>query len=925
MSEKTWIQHSGTPQNFDFDPNGSGRYRQGSGENPHQHGFNFLYEVSKLRKEGLNNTQIAKAMGYSTTEWRAKLSVEKDKLLMDQHSKALKLRDKGWSNVAIGKELGISEGKVRGLLKYSENYDHTVLSNTVDILKKSVDKKTYIDVGEGVERDLGISRTKMDAALQQLKDEGYTVRPIQIPQINSPTGQKTTMLCLAPPGTTGAELYSHMGDIKLITEYHSNDQGLTFGNIKYPVSLDSSRIFINYADSDGNQPKDGVIELRPGVGDISLGQSKYAQVRIMVDDRAYMKGMAMYADDIPDGYDIRLNTNKKEGASFEQVFKPCKTEDGKDAFESPNSPIDKDNPFGATIKAGGQPLYSDKAGNQHQTVINKVNEEGDWGGWDKSLASQFLSKQDTSLAAKQLNISYLQKKEEFDEIMSVTNPIVKKELLTSFADDCDTSAVELKAAAMPRQATQVILPLTNIKETDIFAPNFKDGEKVCLVRYPHSGPTEIAELRVNNKSSEGINLIGKNAKDCVGIHPKVAEKLSGADFDGDSVIVIPQKGKTINVKDQLEGMKGFDPKRAYPGYPGMKPMTEYQKGLEMGKTANLITDMMLIGCSDEELTRAIKHSMVVIDAYKHKLNWKQSEKDNRIDDLKKKYQAHDYDDRYGGAGTLISRAKSPVHVNQKRLYSKIDPVTGEKITEETGKHWVKKKTLKDGTVKEEVVYNKTKSTKMAEAKDAWDLVSDKNAPHAMEVIYANYANQMKRMGNQARLESLNCKADPKKRSAAIAYSKEVADLEKKLNRSLSNAPHERQAQALANTVLKAKKEANPYMTDSEKKKIGQNALNSARAQLIPGGKRYSIEITPKEWEAIQANAISGDMLKKIIKYSDLDTLKSYATPKNQRGIPSSKIASAKAMLSSGYYTQADVAEKLGVSVTTLMRYVNSES
>ena len=921
MSTKVYLSHSGTPQNFDYDPHGSGRYRQGSGENPHQHGFDFLNEVAELRKQGLNNTQIARAMGYSSTEWRAKLTVERNKRNMARYNKAVRLKDAGWSNVAIGKELGVSEGKVRDLLKYPESYDHTVLSNTVDILKKAVETKTYVDVGEGVELDLGISRTKLQAALRQMKEDGYTVHPIQIPQINSPSGRKTTMLCLAPPGTTGAELYSHMGDIKLITEYHSNDQGLTYGNMKYPVSINSNRIFVNYADSDGNQPKDGIIELRPGVSDISLGNSKYAQVRIMVDDRAYMKGMAMYADDIPEGYDIRLNTNKKEGSSFEKVFKPLKTEDGKDTFESPDSPVDKDNPFGATIKAGGQPVYFDKVGNQHQSAINKLNEEGDWGEWDKSLASQFLSKQDTSLATKQLNISYLQKKDEFDEIMSVTNPLVKKELLNSFADDCDTAAVELKAAAMPRQATQVILPLTKIKETDIFAPNFKDGEKVCLVRYPHSGPTEIAELRVNNKDPEGIKIIGKNAKDCVGIHPKVAEKLSGADFDGDTVIVIPQKGKTINVKDQLEGMKGFDPKRAYPGYPGMKPMTEYQKGLEMGKTANLITDMMLIGCSDEELTRAIKHSMVVIDAYKHKLNWKQSEKDNDIQGLRKKYQAHDYDERYGGAGTLISRAKSPVHVKQRRLYSKIDPETGAKITEETGKHWVKTTERKDGSVKEEVIFNKTKSTKMAEATDAWDLVSDKKAPHPMEVIYANYANQMKKMGNQARLESLGIKGEAKKKSSAVAYAHEVESLERQLKKAKSNAPHERQAQALANTVLKAKRVSNPDMTKAEKKKVGQQALNAARAQLIPGGKRYQIQITPKEWEAIQAHAISNEMLKDIIKYSDIDQLKSYATPKQKKGLSSSKIATAKAMLASGYYTQADIADKLGVSPTTLMRYV----
>ena len=133
----------------------------------------------------------------------------------------------------------------------------------------------------------------------------------------------------------------------------------------------------------------------------------------------------------------------------------------------PNSPIDKKNPFGATIKAGGQVYYTDKDGNKKLSVINKVNEEGDWGNWDKTLASQFLSKQSFDLAKKQLNITYLNKQAEFNDIMSISNSEIRKKMLYSFADDCDASAVDLKAAAMPRQATQVLLPLSSMKENEI--------------------------------------------------------------------------------------------------------------------------------------------------------------------------------------------------------------------------------------------------------------------------------------------------------------------------------------------------------------------------------------------------------------------------------------------------------------------------
>lgn len=905
------LYHTGTPHEGSI-PH-SGRYEWGSGENPHQHGFDFLVEVERLRKTGLSNTEIARAMGYSTGEWRAKLTNQKAEKYAYDAGRVLKMKEKGYSNTYIAKELNISEGTVRNMLKNPEKMKDQILDSTADILRKSVAEKTYIDVGEGVERELGIPRTKMDAALQKLKDEGYEVKNIQVAQINSTTGQKTTVMVLAPEGTTGRELYQNMDKIKLINEYHSDDLGLTYGNLKKPVSVDSSRIQISYADEKGFQPKDGVIELRPGVEDISLGNSKYAQVRIAVDDKYYLKGMAIYSNDLPPGVDIRFNSSKQEGTPINKVLKEMKTVDGEKG-----SPVDWDNPFGATIKAGGQREYIDKDGNKKLSAINKVNEEGDWGEWDRTLASQFLSKQDKSLVQKQLNLTYLNKKDEFDELNNLTNPTVKQRLLYSFADDCDAAAVELKAAAMPRQATQVLLPLNSIKENEIYAPNFKDGEHVCLVRYPHSGPSEIPDLVVNNKNKEAISIFGKNPKDCVVINPKVASKLSGADFDGDSVVVIPNKGgKTINTAPTLKALENFDPKIDYAGYPGMKVMKESRKGTEMGMVANLITDMTLQGCTQDELARAIKHSMVVIDAPKHGLDYKRSEQENGIKQLREKYQGS----AKGGASTIISRAKGQDYVPERRLYTKVDKETGEKIFDPTGNTYIKTWTLKDGTVRTKEVERKTKSTKMMETDDAFSLVMDPTNP--IERSYATYANQMKALANQARLSAVNIKAEPYSKAAAATYSKEVESLEKKLNISLSNAPHERQAQMAANVILKAKKEANPNMTDAEKRKKGQQALNSVRAELIPDGKRKRVDISEKEWEAINANAISSTKLKSILNNTDLDIIRSYATPKQSRGLSDAKLARAKAMLATGYYTQAEVAEQFGISPTTLMKYVNS--
>ena len=913
MSEEK-LYHTGTPHEGST-PH-SGRYEWGSGKDPYQHRFDLLYEVQKMKASGLykNETEIARALGYSSGELRAiKSNLGAEKYAADA-ARAAMYKEKGWSNVRIGEKLGVSDKTVQKML--DNPVKNEILESTANVLRKCVEEKQWVDVGEGVERSLGIPRTKLDAALQKLKSEGYEIKNLQVQQINAPVGQKTSLLVLAPPGTETKDIYKDLDKVSLIKEYHSDDLGLSYNSIQPPVPLDSKRVEINYADSNGYQPKDGIIELRPGVADLSLGGSNYAQVRINVDDKYYMKGMALYSNDLPKGVDVRFNTNKSEGTPIGDVLKPLnRTEYLDNGKPDPNSPIDKSNPFGATIKAGGQTWYTDKDGKKKLSVVNKVNEEGDWGLWDKTLASQFLSKQSHDLARKQLNITYLNKQDEFNDIMSISNSEIRKKLLYSFADDCDASAVDLKAAAMPRQATQVLLPLQSMKENEIFAPNFKNGEHVCLVRYPHSGPSEIPDLIVNNKHKEAISIFGKTPKDCVVINPKVAQKLSGADFDGDTVVVIPNKKGIIRTSPTLKGLENFDPHIAYKGYEGMQVMKESRKGSEMGKIANLITDMTVIGCTDEELARAIRHSMVVIDAPKHKLDYKRSEKENRIQELKQKYQGG------GGAATIISRSKSPEHVPQRRLYVKIDPETGEKIYSPTNESYTKTWVLKDGTVRTKEVVRTTKSTKMAEAKDAMSLASDPNNPYTMEIYYGTYANKMKEMGNKARLEANKIKSYTVSKSAKETYAKEIEDINIKTNKALSNAPYERQAQMAANVILKQKKMANPAMTDSEKKKIGQMELNNARARLIPGGKKERIVLTERELEAINTNAIPASQLKVILNNADQDKLKEMVMPKKDRGLSDAKIASAKAKLASGYYTQAEVAEELGISPTTLRKYL----
>lgn len=858
----------------------SGRYPWGSGENPYQRYDSFLGYVDELRSQGLSEVEIARGLGMTTSELRSRKSIAKAEKRAADAAEAWRLKEKGYSNVAIGERMGINESSVRNLLKPSLQERNNVTKATADMLKNSVAEKDYIDVGVGIENHLGISRTKLKTAIAQLEDEGYTVHYVPVEQLG--TGKKTTIMVLAKPGTTYSEVYRNRDQIKLITDY-TEDGGRSYLGLEPIRNINGKRVLIRYAE-DGGTEKDGVIELRRGVDDISLGDSKYAQVRIGVNGTHYLKGMAMYGEDFPDGVDIIFNTNKKKGTPPDEVMKSMKD--------------DPDNPFGATVR---QRHYIDADGKRQLSALNIVNEEGDWGKWSKTLSSQMLSKQSPSLAKKQLDLAYDLKKEQYDEIMSLTNPAVKKKLLDSFADDCDSSSVHLKAAALPRQSSHVILPFPDMKENEIYAPNYRNGEKVVLIRYPHGGKFEIPELTVNNKQPTANRLI-KNAKDAVGINSKVAERLSGADFDGDTVLVIPNNKGSIKTSSPLKGLKDFDPKEAYPAYEGMPRISSRTKQMKMGDVSNLITDMTIKGATPDELARAVRHSMVVIDSEKHNLNYKQSYIDNGIADLKKKYQGSER----AGASTLISRASSPTRVSTRK--ESIDPKTGKKVYTYTNETYVDSK---GRTVRRTV-----KSTKMAEAEDARSLSSGTR----MEEIYASHANKLKGLANQARKASANTQYTPYSPSAKKTYEKEVKSLNAKLNLALQNKPLERQAQLLANKVVSAKRQANPDMTAEEVKKIKAQALNEARNRT--GAKKQNIVITKDEWNAIQSGAISTNKLTQILDNADLDTVKKLATPKtNKTGLSNAKLVQAKAMLSRGY-TQAEVADALGISTSTLSKALN---
>lgn len=900
---------------------GSGRYPWGSGDNPKQRTDTFLSRYNEYAGQGLTEKEIAEKMGTTTTKLRVQLSYAKSQKRMQMVDQAKSLRKEGKSLNEIAEIMGFdNDSSVRSLLNENAETRMRQSTATADKLRELVQDKGFLEVGLGVEQELGVSRTKLDQALYTLELEGYNIYNRRIPQATNPA-QKTTLKVLTPPGTKYSEIYD-ASKIHSVGDYAiSYDDGETFHKpFEFPSSMDSKRLMINYAE-DGGLQKDGVIELRRGVKDLDLGDSKYAQVRILVDGTHYLKGMAVYADDLPDGVDVRFNTNKTKDVPMMDVLKKVKRDkDGN---------VDRDNPFGSLIKEkGGQSYYLDDKGKEHLSLINKRAEEGDWGEWADKLPSQFLAKQPIALINRQLKIAIEDKQAEFDDIRSLTNPTVKRKLLEDFADGCDKNAVTLQAAALPRQKYQVILPLNSISENEIYAPNFNDGETVALVRYPHGGLFEIPILKVNTKNTEGKRVIGTNPKDAVGINSKVAERLSGADFDGDTVMVIPfGKGYKIASQPELKGLKGFDPKVEYKipaGDTKTKRMTDANTQKQMGVISNLIMDMTLAGAKPEELARAVRHSMVVIDAKKHDLDYKRSESDNGIAELKRIYQGQ-YDENgqyHEGSATLITRAKSQQSVPKRQGSGVIDPETGKKTykTADDLYYETSRVDKKTGEVITKQKMRTQQSTKMAETDDAYTLVSYRRTK--AELAYAEYANKLKSLANEARKEMKATGTLKYSPEAKKAYEPEVTRLQSALALANSNKPRERQAQVLANARIKEKIEADPDLANDKKmlKKVSQQAIVAARQQV--GAKRHPITISDKEWEAIQAGAISDNVLSQILDSADIDNLRQRATPRANNELSNGKIALIKARAASGY-TNAQIAESLGISASTVSKYLNA--
>ena len=1035
-----YISHYGVAHDANPPTVGSGRYEFGSGERPHQHDWDLYSRIKKLKAEGLTDSQIARELGYFKTNNKgdtvvdyktgeaipdvAKLKAMKqaatNQVKIDTYERIATMfatvnpaTGKLYTNAEIARELGIPDSTVRSAKTSAEKGNNNKTFESVGVLKEAIadciEGGYILDVGAGTELSLDISKDRLQTVLALLKEEGYGVYNLSIKQLTSSNGQRTTITVLCPPGMTYEEAVANKLNTRSL-ETLGTDFDKTMNDIATnldPVRVDINRVGVVFAEEGGTE-RDGMIQLRavrdengnlvPACEDLSIGNAKYAQVRIATDTGKFIKGMAVYSDQLPDGVDILVNSNKSIEKGVDGALKDLKVNKETGELET--------NCFGATVI---QTHYIDSNGERKNSAINIVgvptednsdaHVEGRWGEWSKNLPAQFLAKQSLALVQQQLKLKVKQTEAELAEIEAIENPVIRKKQLQAFADECDSAAVDLKAAALAGQATHAILPVKSLKDTEIYAPNYANGTQVACIRYPHAGPFEIAVLTVNNNNKEAKSFM-KDALDAVGINHNTADKLSGADFDGDTVTVIPLTRKDANgeivkitsIKSaaSLPGLKGFTTEeygvdspinankvKIVNGekIPTYKVPTNDQKQKEMGIASNLITDMYAKGCDNvDDITRAVKYSMIVIDSEKHKLNYTQAYKDLNIEELKQKYQKKvdvESGKGYGGASSLLSRSKSTVTVDARQINYDIDKETGEKIfrapTQTTQPNMVKVKVSapagatwrdssgklhkgamkdsdgrqiyettdgklvknSDGTYSYDKGSGRTKfvqdgykkrtqaSTQMYETNDASTLLSTN--PNKIELAYRDYANHMKTLANQVRKESLSVETPKKDPVAAKTYAKEVESLKEKLKVAQSNRTRERQAQILATSIRNAAYQNNPNMDKDHAKKLKATALKQARDAT--GASKTRVKFTEKEWEACTKNAVSSSFFNQLLENSDQDHYMSLASPKSD-SIGTAKRSWIKSLRAAGY-TQEEIARTVGVSQSSVSSILGS--
>ena len=211
VSGEDTLEHYGVGIDDGAPGRGSGRYPKGSGENPNQHSGDFISRVKELKKQGMPEADIAKAVGLkNSSELKNAYStaVNEKRILRVKAAKAM-IED-GKSQAEVARHFGVNESTVRSWLNADSEERTMKAQKTADFLRAQVEEKGMIDVGAGVEYELGISRNKLKQALYILEQEGYPVWGGGAPQPTNP-GKQTNLRVLCKPGTPHSDIYGITG------------------------------------------------------------------------------------------------------------------------------------------------------------------------------------------------------------------------------------------------------------------------------------------------------------------------------------------------------------------------------------------------------------------------------------------------------------------------------------------------------------------------------------------------------------------------------------------------------------------------------------------------------------------------------------------------------------------------------------------
>ena len=190
MSEQ--ISHIGMPRR-------SGRYPWGSGGE-------YTKAVNKMASQGFTEKEIAKALGISTTVLRNQKALAKAEEKEAMRLNVIRQKERGMSIAAIAREFKIPASTVSDLLKPGANLKFQIINSISNVLRKIIGEKRFVDVGDGAEVFMEVSRPKLDNAITNLRNEGYKLYYLKQENLQAP-GKVMTVKVLGAPDSTMGELW----------------------------------------------------------------------------------------------------------------------------------------------------------------------------------------------------------------------------------------------------------------------------------------------------------------------------------------------------------------------------------------------------------------------------------------------------------------------------------------------------------------------------------------------------------------------------------------------------------------------------------------------------------------------------------------------------------------------------------------------